>query len=434
MKQIGLFTAAGLGLALIFAAMPALAEGNVPQRPTFTKDILPILQDNCQACHRPSGLNMSGMVAPMSLMTYQEVRPWARAIERTVVSKEMPPWHASEVHHGQFENERSLTEAEIQTIVRWVKGRAPMGNPADAPPPVEFSQTGWNFGEPDLVVSFDEPFFVEDDVEDLYHNITVKIPKEDLPEDRWIQAIEFKPGSPVVHHIIGYATPPGKKVEAEGEEGAQTRGMLGGMAPGSDEERFPEGYGILLPAESQITFAMHYHKESGPGTGVDDVSHIGFKFHPKDAVVNHPIEISTIANGRFEIPPYHAKWRVGASRTFPEDTVLLGMLPHLHLRGLSAKYTAFYPDGESELLLDVPLYDFNWQTGYKLAEKKIIPAGTRIEMDFYYDNSGERAAEVGFNPNRSVRFGGPTTDEMDLAWITIAPAEPIESPTASGGD
>ena len=154
-----------------------------------------------------------------------------------------------------------------------------------------------------------------------------------------------------------------------------------------------------------------------------DSSDIGFVFHDKP--VEHPIEISTIAHGAFEMPPGAADWRVGASRTFDEDTILLSMMPHMHLRGKSATYTAFYPDGTSDVLLDVPEYDFNWQTQYDLAVNKLLPAGTRIEMDLHYDNSVEKAEQIGFNPNRPVHFGGPTTDEMDLAWITIAPAEPI---------
>lgn len=397
------------------------AENSTPM--TFTKDVLPILQNNCQTCHRPSGANLSGMVAPMSFMTYQEVRPWAKAISRVVADKTMPPWHASESFHGVFKNERTLTPTEINILNEWASTGAQRGNPNDAPEAIAFPETGWNFGDPDLVVSFDEPFFVADEIEDLYHNVTVPLTKEQLPETKWIKQIEFRPGSEVVHHIIGYANDAADGIEVSGQEGQQTRGMLGGMAPGTEESNWPDGYGIMLEPESLITFAMHYHKESGPGTGMMDVSDIGFKFH--DGPVTHPIEISTIAHGAFEIPPGADNWRVGASRTFDKDTVLLSMMPHMHLRGKSAKYTAYYPDGSVELLLDVPAYDFNWQTQYDLAINKLLPAGTRIEMDLRFDNSKEKAEVIGFNPNRSVRFGGPTTDEMDLAWITIAPAQPL---------
>ncbi|PCJ56348.1 MAG: hypothetical protein COA73_12340 [Candidatus Hydrogenedentota bacterium] len=408
----------GTGLAVAIIAMPATAE--VPAKPTFTKDVLPILQENCQTCHRPAGTNLSGMIAPMSLISYQEVRPWAKAIVKAVEAKTMPPWDASPVHNGTFRNERTLTEDEIATIKKWVDMRAPRGNPNDAPAPVEFSETGWNFGEPDLVVDFPEAFFVPDDIQDLYHNITVELTSEQLPEDRWIKSIEFKPGSEVVHHIIGHANAP----ENAGDE---TRGMLGGNAPGADQVEFPDGFGIKLYKGSHVTFAMHYHKESGPGTGMLDSSQIGLQFHDKDMEVGHPIEISTISHGAFTIPPHHERWKVGASRTFDEDTLLLNMLPHTHLRGSEAIYTAFYPDGSSELLLHVPEYDFNWQTGYAYEVNKEVPAGTRIEMEFWFDNSEERANKYNFNPDRAISFGGPTTDEMDLAWITIAPKAPVTS-------
>ena len=415
--------------ALVLGCVAVSAHaGEAPGRITFTKNVLPILQQECQTCHRPSGLNLSGMVAPMSLMTYEEVRPWAKAVAKVVEAKTMPPWHASAATHGIFRNERTLSDTEIATVTQWVASGAAKGNPADAPAPIEWPNTGWNFGVPDLVLGFDEPFLVADGIEDLYKDITVQLTEEQLPEDRWISGIEFKPGSEVVHHIIGYSHAPGEAIGGTGEDGSQDRGMLGGNAPGADQDEWPEGYGILLKKGSRITFAMHYHKESGPGTGVLDSSEIGFQFHTKP--VQHPIEISNIAYGTFEIPPNEPHWRVGASRLFEEDTILLGLLPHMHLRGSSAKYTAFYPDGKTELLLDVPKYNFNWQTGYKYATSKLIPAGTRIEMEFVYDNSAASGAEFGFDSNKSIRFGGPTTDEMDLAWITIAPAKPLDVASA----
>ena len=411
------------GGAAIVLAGSLQQSADAAEKVTFTKDILPILQENCQTCHRPAGTNLSGMIAPMSLMTYAETRPWAKAIVKAVKEKTMPPWDASEEFHGVFRNERTLTSEEIATITSWVEQRAPRGNPSDAPAPMEFSNTGWNFGQPDLVVDFPEPFFVPDGERDLYKNITTQLSSEQHPDDRWIRSVEFKPGSEVVHHIIGHTS-------AKGEGGDTTRGMLGGNAPGADQSEFPEGFGLMLKKESAVTFAMHYHKEDGPGTGRFDSSQIGFQFHPKDQKVTHPIEISTISHGGFEIPPHHKSWKVGASRSFDEDMLLLSMLPHMHLRGDAAKYTAFYPDGTTEVLLDVPSYDFNWQTGYGYEEPKLIPAGTRIEMEFWFNNSEERGELAGTDPERSISFGGPTTDEMDLAWITITP----KRDSASSGD
>lgn len=409
---------AALSAALVGASFAGTAQAEI----TFTKDVMPILQENCQTCHRPSGINLSGMVAPMSLMTYEEVRPWAKAMVKAVNEKVMPPWDASEKYHGVFRNERTLTEEEIATLNNWVAQGAKRGNPQDAPAPIKFSETGWNFGQPDLVVDFPEPFFVKDEVEDLYENITTQLTDEQLPTDRWIRSVEFKPGSDVVHHIIGHVT-------SKEHAGDTSRGMIGGNAPGADQSQWPEGYGIEIKKGSAVTFAMHYHKESGPGTGKWDSSQIGFQFHEEGATVSHPVTIFPVAHGAFEIPPHAKRWKVGASHTFEEDTIVLSMLPHMHLRGTEAKYTAFYPDGTSEQLLHVPNWDFNWQTGYDYADPRTLPAGTRVEMEFWYDNSDERGAAAGFDSSEAIRFGGPTTDEMDLAWMTVAPKKAVEMPS-----
>lgn len=419
-----------LGAALVIAGAPAMAESSGPV--TFTKDVLPILQENCQTCHRKGGRNMSGMIAPMSFESYQETRPWAKAIAQVVDSREMPPWDASPNQHGIFKNERTLTAEEIDTILTWVKQGARQGNPADAPAPVKWND-GWWMGEPDLVMSFPEPFLVEDDVQDLYHNVTLKLTEEQLPEDKWVSIAEFRPGSEVVHHIIAYvadpdseeytAAPEGENVE-EDEEFLRSRRMIGGLAPGTDPGYYPDGFGIPVKKGSELTFAMHYHKEAGPGTAVYDNSVIALKF--TDEKPSHEMVITNIAHGAFEIPPRAKDWVVHGAETFDKDIVLLNLFPHMHLRGVGSTYTAFYPDGTSEVLLEVPNYDFNWQMYYHYKEPKLIPAGTRIEVELVYDNSPENAERAGFNPNRAVRFGGPTTDEMDLGWYTYAPATPTE--------
>lgn len=408
----------GAVACLMGATMAVAADGPV----TFTKDVLPILQENCQNCHRPSGANMSGMVAPMAFMNYQETRPWAKAIAKAVETRDMPPWLATEATHGVFKNERGLTEAEVATITEWVKTGAKRGNPADAPAPVEWKDTGgWTIGEPDLILEFPEPFFVEDDVQDLYQNIEIQLTKEMLPEDVYVKAIQYKPGSEVVHHIIGYATAESMGDE-DIEEGERRGGdrfgrtQLGGMAPGTDPNMLPAGFGIPLKAGSVVTMQMHYHKESGPGTGKWDSSQMGIVF--QEGEVTHPVTIEPIAYGNFEIPPHQKAWRVGARETFEKPIIVTSLMPHMHLRGAAAKYTAYYPDGSTELLLDVPKYDFNWQIDYFYKEPKYLPAGSSIEVEMHFDNSEDRAAFTEINPNRAVRFGGPTTDEMDLMWMT----------------
>lgn len=423
-----------LTVAVALAAcmsLPVFAAGDTVGQVTFTKDVLPILQENCQTCHREGGKNMSGMIAPMSFTSYQDTRPWAKAIAKAVESKDMPPWHATKATHGVFSNETTLTDDEIDTILTWVKTGAKRGNPSDAPEPIEW-RNGWIMGEPDVLLDFPEPFFIADDVEDLYKNITVKLTEEQLPEDAWVTGIEFLPGSEVVHHIIAYASAPNSGArkledgeETEGnEEALRGRVMLGGLAPGTDARFFNDGFGIPIEKGSEITFAMHYHKEAGPGTGKMDNSILALRLTTEEP--ERQVGITTIAHGAFEIPPYHPNWEVSGAKTFDKDMMLLSLMPHMHLRGSAAKYTAYYPDGTSEELLNTPEYDFNWQREYFYENPKDIPAGTRIEFEITYDNSAERAEAVGFNPARAVKFGGPTTDEMDLGWYTFAMEDPNE--------
>jgi len=409
-------------LGAVVAAGFASAD-DAAGRVTFTKDILPILQENCQTCHRPSGQNMSGMVAPMSLMTYEEARPWAKAIAAAVADKKMPPWHASEEQHGIFGNERTLTAEEIATIQAWVQQNAPRGNPQDAPAPVEF-KAGWFIGEPDVELSFPEPFLVKDEVQDLYHNIDVKLTAEQLPADKWVKAVEFRPGSEVVHHIIAYASAPtAKQVKADAEnetdeEFLRDRVMIGGLAPGTDPGYYPEGYAFPLKKDSTVTFAMHYHKEAGPGTAVLDNSVMALQF--SDQPPAHEMKITNMAHGAFEVPPNTKDWYVVGAETFDKDILLVNLFPHMHLRGQWSRYTAFYPDGTSEVLLETPKYDFNWQEYYYYKTPKQIPAGTRIEFEMKFDNSPEKGAYAGFDSTVPVHFGGPTTEEMDLGWYTYA--------------
>jgi mono/diheme cytochrome c family protein len=436
MKRTAIFltgAVAALGICGAAAWSDEASQGHV----TFMKDVLPILQANCQGCHRPSGQNMSGMVAPMSLMTYEEVRPWAKAIAKVVAEKKMPPWHASEAQHGVFGNERTLTAEQIAAVDAWVKQNAPRGNPQDAPAPVAFKD-GWFIGKPDLELSFPQPFLVQDEVQDLYQNIDVKLTAEQLPSDKWVKAVEFRPGSNAVHHIIAYASSPtAKVVKASGDDESdeqflRDRVMIGGLAPGTDPGYYPEGYAFPLKKDSTITFAMHYHKEAGPGTAAYDDSVMAIQF--ADKAPTHEMKITNMAHGAFEVPPNTKDWYVVGARTFEKDIVLVNLFPHMHLRGQWSRYTAFYPDGTSEVLLETPQYDFNWQEYYYYKNPKQIPAGTRIEFEMKYDNSPERGAAAGFNSNVPVHFGGPTTEEMDLGWYTYVNADGSSPHTANGAD
>ncbi len=383
-------------------ALPAIAANTNnsvdAEKPTFHKEVSRILQAECQVCHRPGGANLGGMVAPMSLVSYDETRPWARSIARKVMSGEMPPWHASAEQSGQFHNERTLDQKEIDTLVAWAKAGAPVGDPADAPEPKSWSSDGgWLIGEPDLILTVDEPFFVEDDVEDLYVYLKTTVTEDMVPEDKFVKAIEFRPGSSVVHHIIV----PG----------------LGGIAPGNDPTIYRDGVASVLKAGKDLQWQMHYHKEPGEGTGVWEQSQVAFKFYDSEDDVKYRMLNADLGSFDWELPPGADNVMAEAEHTFKHDSKIVAYLPHMHLRGKAAKYTAYYPDGTSEVLLDVPKYDFNWQTAYEYEEFKKVPAGTRVHFQSWWDNSAENPHNP--DPTVTVRWGEPTTDEMSFGFMSF---------------
>jgi mono/diheme cytochrome c family protein len=427
-------------LTLALVALPAAAAGNnadlAEGQVTYHKDIEPLFQHNCQGCHRSEGASYGGMIAPMPLTTYEEIRPWAKSVAKKVQSREMPPWFASAEFDGLFANERKLNDAQVAMIVDWVKAGAPKGDPGHAPTKAEWaSHEGWMIGEPDLIIDLAEPFWIDDDVRDL--NISLKaemITADMLPEARWIESMEFRPGSDAVHHIIG-------STRAADAEAPGATGMLGGIAPGTEPFALPEGVGRLLMPGTQVYLQMHYNKEPGEGSGRWDHSQVAFKFKPKNERIDKLASWDAVGNRDFEIPPGVQNWEVGASRVFEHDTTIYALLPHAHLRGKSAKYVAFYPDGTQETLLDVPWYDWNWQTNYEYKDPKFIPAGTRIEYSMTFDNTQERedlilAGGSRIDSGRAVSFGGPTYDEMMLGFIDYAEHKDIDLSnyeTPSGG-
>ena len=429
--------AALFAIGMVAAAAPGYAQHEAAA--TYYKDVLPIMQENCQTCHRPSGYNISGLVAPMSFMDYQETRPWARSIARKVESREMPPWFAS-APKGVFENERGLTEAEIDTIVRWVDAGAPAGDAADAPPAVRWAEDasgGWSLGAPDFVVSMPEPYLVEDDVYDLNITFYTELTEDVLPEDTWVRGWEFRVGdNQITHHMCSSVIAPGAFIP-EGpaeEEGADVEDsqLLSCVAEGGEADMLPEGFGVLLRKGSSISFNMHYHKE--PAEGSAAWSNPRIAFFAADEPVRHQVINDSLSNRGFEIPPNHPRYRIGSSRVLEKDTLVLTYWPHAHLRATAARYTAFYPDGREELLLDVPHYDQSWQVTYKYKEPKLLPKGTRIDVDFWYDNSPERASRRDFDPNRFVGHGPRTDDEMSLGFIGYAEIDDAGARPAATND
>ena len=405
MTKIGFAAAA---IALICAGAFAAPEESA--RITYTKDVLPILQENCEICHRPGGSNMGGMVAPMAFTTYEETRPWAKAMSKAVANKQMPPWHANEQHAGTFEGERGLTQQEIDTIVAWVEQGAVRGNPKDAPDALEWPVVeGWAMGEPDLIVSMPEPYFVPDDLLDETKYFPMTLTEEMLPEDRWIKAVEFRPGSEAVHHII--ATP------------------FGGIAPGNAPNVYRDGYSAKVEKGSQVIWNMHYHKEPGPGTGMWDQSSLGVKFYPKDYVPQHVLTTIPLGPFDFAIPAGDPDYSADAWFTFEKDAMINSMMPHMHYRGKAVHYDLIYPDGRTETLLDVPRFDFNWQTSYRFIEPKQVPAGTKVHLTGWWDNSENNP----FNPDPTitVTWGEATHEEMLFGWISYTNVD--EDATAHQG-
>ena len=412
----GLSVVALLGVVLM--AAPGYAqESDV----TYYKDVLPIVQDNCQSCHRDAAYNISGAVAPMSLMTFEETRPWARAIASKVEAKEMPPWFAS-APSGIFENERGLTDAEIRTIRAWVDAGSPAGDRAAAPPPKVFAEAandGWSHGTPDFVVRVAEPYVVPDEAYDINTTLTVKIPDDVLPEEVWVRGWELKTGAAGsgVHHFCALLNsddgdaPAGSSASAAG-----LGGLLSCVAEGAESGILPDGYGLRVKPGSTLAFSMHFNKEPGPGSAFSSQPEVGFFVETRP--VEHEVITDTLGNNGFEIPPNVSSYRIGMARTLEKDTMLLNLWPHAHLRAVSSRYIAYFPDGTEELLLDIPNYDQGWQVTYKYKEPKLLPKGTRIEVDFWYDNTEARGVRRSFNADRAIGFGPRTNDEMSLGFLS----------------
>ena len=335
---------AALGVVIGLAG-PASAANEAEV--TYHKDVLPIVQENCQTCHRPSGHNISGLVAPMSFMTYEETRPWARAIARKVESREMPPWFASEPK-GVFENERGLTDAEIDTILTWVEAGAPAGDRAAAPPaPVwpEDLHDGWSHGTPDFVVRMEEPFVVPDDAFDINISFDVRIPEDVVPEDVWVRGWELRTGAEGsgVHHMCAFVRPEdGKVITGANKSAVALGGLLSCVAEGGESGLLPDGYGLLV--EEGLGAQLQHALQQGAGSRERrSTSQAEVGFFVEDRPVAHQVITDTLGNNGFEIPPNHPRYRVGMARTLEKDILVLNLWPHAHLRAIASRYTAFYP-------------------------------------------------------------------------------------------
>ena len=385
-----------VSLFCVVVAAVVITRGNLTgvraAAPTFSKDVAPIFAKNCMSCHRP------GEIAPMSFMTYKEVRPWAKSIREKVVKREMPPWHADPAH-GEWANDRRLSQMEIDAIKAWVDGGAPEGDPKHLPPTPKFA-TGWQIGEPDIIFYMPEEFTVPSEGAVPYMYFTVPT---NFKEDKYIAAMEARAGDlSVVHHIVIYVRDP---KEARPKRQDIGTGLLGALSPGMTPFIARPGTAKLIKAGSNLLFQMHY---TPSGKVTKDRSMVGLKFAPP--AVDRVITTTASWDARFTIPPNAENYEVKASWVADEDVTIWSLMPHMHLRGKDYLYRATYPDGRSEILLSVPKYDFGWQVYYYPKKPIRIPKGTKIETVAHYDNSTKNPQNP--DPSKSVRFGEQTWEEM----------------------
>jgi hypothetical protein len=417
-----------LGLCLGSAVLTLAATAPPPV--TFYKDALPVLQKNCQTCHRP------GESGPMAFLNYEGTRPWAKAIKTAVLTKKMPPWFA-DPHYGKFSNDRSMPQADIDTLVSWADSGAQAGDPKDAPKPLEWVD-GWQIGKPDMIISMPAAFNVPASGTIDYQYIVIPT---GFTEDKYIKMAEARPGNPaVVHHIIAFIREPGnpwmkdaqpgvpfvpreraRRAEAEGNGDKQKRrqqdggfgDLMAGYAPGKMPDVMKPGQARLVKAGSDIVLQMHY---TANGKATTDISRIGIVF-----ATTQPTErVLTLAagNSSFAIPPGDSNYQVDSKITLQDDATLINFLPHMHFRGKSFEYRVTYPSGEKETLLGVPHYDFNWQLTYVLSEQKLLPKGTVIECTAHFDNSANNPHNP--DPAKEVHFGEQTWEEMMIGFLDVA--------------
>ncbi len=409
---------------------------------TFSKDVAPIFYAKCVSCHHP------GDIAPMSLLTFSVARPWARAIRLAVLTKKMPPWHA-DPHYGKFENDPSLSPHEIDVIRTWVDQGAQEGKAGDLPAAPSFVE-GWRIGKPDAVFSMQSEYTVQANASDDYQNFAGIA--TNFSEDKWVTAVELRPGNrKVVHHAHVYIVPP--KPPRSGpaptpslferftyKEGSIRHIRLdvpvvndacrelgeGGLpdqkfheeaqelttfVPGRSPEVYPPGYARLIPAGSTITFQIHYAK--GTGKEEKDRSSVGFVFakEPPRKVLRR-LDMDAYL---FQIPADAPNHEVTFCYDFKDNARLLAFTPHMHFRGKDMKWELMRPDATKETLLSIPRYDFNWQIEYKLKDPVPAPKGSRLIVTAHFDNSANNPANP--DPSKTIRWGEPTSEEMAASWV-----------------
>jgi hypothetical protein len=402
-----------------FLASVVVLAAPDPSKVTFNKDVLPILQKNCQSCHRP------GEVAPMSLLTYTDARPWAKAIKAAVVSQKMPPWLA-EASYGHYKNDRTLSTADIATLSAWADNGSPEGDAKDKPAPVTF-QDGWNL-KPDIIVEMPKPFFLPATGTINYKFIVVKT---NFPEDMWVQSAEMRPGNPkVLHHGKVWVRPPGShwlenaepgeayenetQREIIGRNGAEEgNDILGKFNPGLGAQSFDVGGSAkFVPKGSDLVFELHYTTMGQP---TEDISKIGLVLAKNPPQTRYFFHAGPTASN-LAIPAGDGNAEVVSELTLAHDAKLVYAQPHMHLRGKDFELRLIYPTGETQTVLKTK-WDFEWQMGYEFAKPIDMPKGTRMVGISHFDNSANNR----FNPDpaKDVRWGPQNWDEMSNCFIGV---------------
>jgi hypothetical protein len=397
--------------------------------PTFAEDVAPILYKNCTVCHHDGGM------APFSLVSYDTAAAHADEIRDAVAKRAMPPWHSTDPH-GVFSNDRRLADDARNTILRWIDAGAKAGDLRKLPPKPAYP-AGWTFGTPNLVVSMPETYAVPASGTVDYQYFQAPV---DIPDDRWVQAIEIMPGArEVVHHVLVYAAPPlaaaaatpapasaaaapvliKKKEYAAPPEVRQDTihgppqrvgALIGTDVPGTNVITFPKGTALRLRPGTVLTFQMHYNTH---GHAMNDRTSIGFKF--ADGAPDEEIFATDFRNGNFTLPAGAKDVAVPSEVGFARAVRVWGLMPHTHLRGTRWQYTLVMPDSSSRIVLDVPHYDFNWQTYYIFAKPLEIPAGGTLTSTAWYDNSATNKHNP--DPTIDVHWGLQTWEEMQFTGM-----------------
>lgn len=379
---------------LLVSPFSVTAQSSQPREVTFSKDVAPILYQNCVECHRP------GEVAPFSLLTYQNARPWAKSIRQAVIQRKMPPWFGDS-HFGDFANDRRLSDKDIETITAWIDGGAKEGNRADMPTPPQYSD-GWQIGKPDLILSMKDAYAIPASGQIPW----LTLPSEDyeFTEDVWVQAIEIRPGNrAAVHHAT-----------AQGTDGTE---YLHLYSPGIEPMIWRDGYGKLIKKGTHIQFQMHYQ---ATGKEQTDKTAVGFVFSKKP--VHTQVHTTQFSNSNFLIPPMVSSHELISAFQFPGTSRIHSLRPHMHLRAQNDTTSLITPDGKRRVLLNQPKWDNMWQNFYAFSEAVQVTKGTILEYVANYDNSP--ANPVNPDPASPVKPGGQVEEEMHVLYLTFTEISP----------